>query len=355
MAFSVEIAKGFRIDMRRFDIEKLEVDHDVLIRGDLKVKGTAETYLTEYHYADLEVHDASVKVFSGEVEIFRLDPITKKLEVLEGADINLYGADGADKAALRGNAVGLLIQTKDATGVWTDRLEVSGTVDVADFKLTNAVQKVVPSSAGAEALVVRDVTDLENRIALKEDGSASFIGDVGANRFKTANLMIKELAADRYGIRDATDTLDRGLYVAFLIAKSLIEYATSGLFRTDNAATAYINLQSHDGVDYVDCAKLLGGYIELARAKLTGNLIQKAFDAGSTVSVDAGVTYTVPEGVYYVICGTNTSVEIYDDVAAVWVTLISAGGVGMFVSDGSNVRLYNAGVAAESSTLRRAF
>ncbi|MEM2946301.1 MAG: hypothetical protein QXI87_08150 [Thermoproteota archaeon] len=86
--------------------------------------------------------------------------------------------------------------------------------------------------------------------------------------------------------------------------------------------------------------------------------LQKAKDlelvlgAGSSVSVGAGGTYTIPKGVHYIFCGTNTSVQLYDDVAASWKTAIAAGGNSLVISDGSNARLYNAGASPESSNIR---
>ena len=80
--------------------------------------------------------------------------------------------------------------------------------------------------------------------------------------------------------------------------------------------------------------------------------IDKVFKAGASVTVSAGGTYTIPKGVYYVFCGPNTSVEVYDDVAGAWKTVIAAGGAGLVISDGSNVRLYNSGSADETSNLR---
>lgn len=80
--------------------------------------------------------------------------------------------------------------------------------------------------------------------------------------------------------------------------------------------------------------------------------LELVLDEGSTISVGAGETYTIPKGVYYIFCGTNTSVQLYDDVAASWKTAIAAGGSGLVISDGSNARLYNAGTEGENSNIR---
>lgn len=79
--------------------------------------------------------------------------------------------------------------------------------------------------------------------------------------------------------------------------------------------------------------------------------IKVTFGTEQTVSVGAGATSTVPEGVYIVRLGANTSVEYSPDGGTTWYTLIAAGGTGIVFSDGTNVRLNNAGAAAEDSYL----
>ena len=80
--------------------------------------------------------------------------------------------------------------------------------------------------------------------------------------------------------------------------------------------------------------------------------IRGTIATGSSVSVAAGGTYTVPEGVWYVFLGPNTRCEAYDDVASSWKTVISAGGSGLVISDGANVRLNNSGGSNEASNMR---
>jgi len=79
--------------------------------------------------------------------------------------------------------------------------------------------------------------------------------------------------------------------------------------------------------------------------------IDKVFGSEVTVSVDAGATSTISKGIYYVRCGANTKVEYSPDGGSTWVELIPVGGVGLVISDGSNVRLNNGGTAAEDSHL----
>jgi len=79
--------------------------------------------------------------------------------------------------------------------------------------------------------------------------------------------------------------------------------------------------------------------------------IDKVFGSETAVTVDAGATATIDKGIYYVRCGANTKVEYSPDGGSTWVELIAAGGVGLVISDGSNVRLNNGGTAAEDSHL----
>ena len=79
--------------------------------------------------------------------------------------------------------------------------------------------------------------------------------------------------------------------------------------------------------------------------------LQKVFGTESAVSVGAGATSTIAKGVYLVSLGANTSVEYSPDGGTTWRTLLPAGTGGVVVSDGSNVRLNNAGAAAETSYL----
>lgn len=97
-----------------------------------------------------------------------------------------------------------------------------------------------------------------------------------------------------------------------------------------------------------------GGADAIADNGLQFRQIKAVFASGSTVTVTAGGTYTLGEGIWYVFCegAANTRIEVYDDVNTVWRTVISAGGNGLVISDGSNVRAYNAGTTDETIVLR---
>ena len=79
--------------------------------------------------------------------------------------------------------------------------------------------------------------------------------------------------------------------------------------------------------------------------------LKVSFGSESTVSVEAGSTSTISEGLYIARCGANTSVEYSPDNGTTWHTLISTGGTGIVISDGSNVRFNNTGTSAEDSYL----
>jgi len=89
----------------------------------------------------------------------------------------------------------------------------------------------------------------------------------------------------------------------------------------------------------------------IADEQVTAAKIAKSFGTETTVSVDAGSTSTISKGIYLVSLGANTSVEYSPDGGTTWRTLIPAGQGGVVISDGSNVRLNNAGTAAEDSYL----
>jgi len=90
---------------------------------------------------------------------------------------------------------------------------------------------------------------------------------------------------------------------------------------------------------------------KIANDAVTSSKIKKSFESESTVSVDAGGTYTIPAGIYLVSLGANTACEYTPDGGTTWRTLIAAGGGGVVISDGENVRLNNSGTAAEDSYL----
>jgi len=264
------------------------------------------------------------------------------------------------------SADGLVIRDYGDT---TDRIKLieDGKVQAINLEAIGGQTKIVPPSAGADALVVRDAEDTEDRAIITEDGNITISGhffpkvtatrDVGTLTYNWRTLYIRNIHSAAPVINVGKDLIPLADDIRSLGSSTnrWLNLYLSNAIRPAASAIDYYLLQSHNGTAYVDCAKLIGGYLEIAKGKLTGNLEIKSFDPGTTVTIDAGLTYTIPNGVYYVFLGTNTSAEAYDDVAAAWKTVIAAGGSGLVISDGTNVRLYNAAAVAESSNLRRVF
>ena len=94
-----------------------------------------------------------------------------------------------------------------------------------------------------------------------------------------------------------------------------------------------------------------GGADALADNALRFSQIDKVFGSESTVTVTAGSTSTISKGVFLVSLGANTKVEYSPDGGTTWRDLIPAGGGGVVISDGSNVRLNNTGTSDEDSYL----
>ena len=120
--------------------------------------------------------------------------------------------------------------------------------------------------------------------------------------------------------------------------------------------TKRVEIRDASGNDIMDIEShasrhAYGGDDAIADNALRFSQIDKVFGSEQTVSVDAGATATISKGIYYVRCGANTKVEYSPDGGTTWVELIAAGGVGLVISDGSNVRLNNGGTAAEDSYL----
>jgi hypothetical protein len=73
-----------------------------------------------------------------------------------------------------------------------------------------------PKSQAKFSIDAVDILTLENDNGVV---SASFSGDIslGANKLKTTNLLLKEMSSSFFVIRDASDTVYRGLYVGTLV------------------------------------------------------------------------------------------------------------------------------------------
>ena len=97
--------------------------------------------------------------------------------------------------------------------------------------------------------------------------------DLDGNKLKTTNLLIKEATPGALAIRNRDDTEDRNLYLNILGWHELIRcYDPVGKIQTNNASTAELHIQSHDGTDYVTNLRFVGGKVEIYGGKLTGDL-----------------------------------------------------------------------------------
>jgi len=153
-------------------------------------------------------------------------------------------------------------------------------------------------------------------------GRIGIIGDASGRRYS-----IKEVTSGEVRVEDETS----GVVLARMSSTTIVD--AGGI-----ALNAHASRHAYGGAD-----ALPDNSLRLRQVKVE-------FAGDTTVSVAAGSTYTVPEGIWYVKLGANTRVELY--IAGAWNTLIPAGGIGLIMSDGANVRLYNAGTASESSTLK---
>jgi len=158
-------------------------------------------------------------------------------------------------------ADGLVIRDYGDT---TDRIKLieDGKIQAINLEAIGGQTKIVPPSAGADALVVRDYTDTEDRIRVTEDKKIMF---------PTEGVLLKG-EAETVQIRNLADTAYKGFVTQFVDLFGPISFKTNDVIRTGATATSYFILRSHNGTAYVDCAKLIGGYLEIAKGKLTGRL-----------------------------------------------------------------------------------
>ena len=106
--------------------------------------------------------------------------------------------------------------------------------------------------------------------------------------------------------------------------------------------TVRVNLEKHAS------RHSYGGADAIPDNALRFSQLDKVFGTESATSIGAGATYTIPKGIYYVRCDADVRVEYSPDGGTTWITVISAGGAGLIISDGSNVRAVNAGTASEN-------
>jgi len=88
----------------------------------------------------------------------------------------MYNLDNVNMAMIRAQTSGW--ETPDSAGVYKERMRITGNVDVAEIITRNSVRKIIPATAGGDALIVRDAGDTEDRIKLTEDGGITLKGSM---------------------------------------------------------------------------------------------------------------------------------------------------------------------------------
>jgi hypothetical protein len=335
-------------------------------------------------------------VVHGEQDNIVLDGPGKRLELRYGTDLVQESLNGVDQSVHRADSAGRILQTKDSGGNWVTREEITGGVDVAEHRIRNSVVKIIPASAGADALVIRDYANSVDRLKIKEDGYVygsrlSFgeyidaagkvwllVRTTGVDGIQLTAVDARIIGPNGLGIGRAAhadmEFRPRGIRInASVSYADIIFLAPSDASSTSplqNSIRHIFRALYWDGTMSVsrdaaifhrmisttptsELAFQIGGVDYLRVGDRGVKLDKVVFDTGSSVSIVAGGTYTLPVGVWYVNLGLNTVAEVYDDVAGTWVTIIPAGGKGIVVSDGSNARLRNTGTVAEASNIRR--
>lgn len=161
-------ALGTRTSMMQIRARKVATDF-------LEVKARADIKLETWHHGDVVLERSRLRA-RGEEDVITIDPVAKKVKMMRGADVEMQSLDGVDRSVQYADMAGWSLYTKDAAGVYTQRIGVEGGKDVADVKLSRSVQKIVPPSAGADALVVRSFDNTVDRVKIAEDGKITFAG-----------------------------------------------------------------------------------------------------------------------------------------------------------------------------------
>jgi len=91
------------------------------------------------------------------------------------------------------------------------------------------------------------------------------------------HIMVREYTSDILEIVDKSGANLKGLRLWDLYL-GYLNFHTSGKITTPAGASEYIELQSHDGSAYITNLKLIGGYVEIYKGKLTSYLDVNGYD-----------------------------------------------------------------------------
>jgi len=87
--------------------------------------------------------------------------------------------------------------------------------------------------------------------------------DIGNNKLKTTNYLIKEIAGAGIGVRLGSDLDYCNIYLASLVPSNYIGFSTvQGKILTSSTATSSILIQTHNGSSRVTNFKLMGGFVK---------------------------------------------------------------------------------------------
>lgn len=130
---------------------------------------------------------------------------------------------------------------------------------------------------------------------------------LGSNAIIANTLLLKEGGSETLYLRNLSDTTYTDLYLRTLNSTTGIRLSSGSSIRTiASGGTYYYTLQSYDGSNWQEIAKAIGGYLEIARGKLTGDLdcgnkkllnpdlshILQVGDGSTDVNGDASITFS---------------------------------------------------------------
>ena len=323
MAFQLEIAKGMKIDERIMDLEMLEVDKDVLIRGNLKVMGTEEVYTTEIHYSDLVMENANIIVkdetgtevlritnegtikYSEDLELRPKPSYPHRLQIWRPSrnDLTHLEVNWLFFAGLKGHSANVEIQTRGSKS--TDSLKLKsydGTTYRRTIMLVGGQMEVYSWDGSAEQLVAKtnagyleiargkltgdlyvNTNRLMNVKSIRGESSASPLHIVGLVSSANAGNSIV------FWTKDSGDTDKERVIITGGVDTAKIGIVNSYLFCEKSSSTDYVLQIRITGEDYNRLNLLASGKIEWGSG--TTSVDTNLYRAGSGILQTDGVFY----------------------------------------------------------------
>lgn len=123
-----------------------------------------------------------------------------------------------------------------------------------------------------DASIDEIIDDYVSKTDTSEQSLASDL-NIGGNKLKTTDLLIKQADVNTFDIKDVADSTFKRVRLGWLYPQTAIQFTASvGDFYTNSGATAYYNFNSHTGAAHQVVAKAIGGYFDLYYGRLQGNL-----------------------------------------------------------------------------------